>query len=149
MTATLKVCLWKSATPRRINPKIMNSTLTGPIEGTAPVAADEITGISNRMEKNSTLFEFFKKNVNKLVFIRLKLNLVVILFDLIILISFLSFILDGSNYKAGIHFFLSRQYNPIWVIFHSSNALFFMFLTIKSFIPDRTADLFLSYCQPH
>jgi hypothetical protein len=67
MTATLKVCLWKRATPKRINPNIMNSTLTGPTDGTFNVAADEISGINRSKPISSILFDPVKSDLNKLV----------------------------------------------------------------------------------
>jgi hypothetical protein len=57
-TATRKVRLLKRATPSSISPKIINSTLTGPTDGTLPVDAEVARGIRNKEIKSKN---FLKK----------------------------------------------------------------------------------------
>jgi hypothetical protein len=56
VTATQKVCLCRSATPTRISPNIINSTLTGPTDGTLPGEAETTSGsIISTIKKNTLL----------------------------------------------------------------------------------------------
>ena len=57
VTATQNVCLCNNATPTRISQNIMNSTLTGPIDGTLPEEADTTSGTINKMNRRNILFE--------------------------------------------------------------------------------------------
>jgi hypothetical protein len=69
VTATQKVCLWRSATPNSISPKIINSTLTGPTDGTLPVDAEAISGTINKRIKRKVIFEILLPECKKLFII--------------------------------------------------------------------------------
>jgi hypothetical protein len=59
ITATQKVCLWMSATPKSISPNIMNSTRIGPTDGilTVEAEAEAESVIKNKMVTRKTLFD--------------------------------------------------------------------------------------------